>query len=68
MRAYEHEVPWPVLEARLAQLDEASRAFDFGQVLDLLRELVREYQPAPHDEALLWHHLAEPKWPETLLH
>lgn len=55
MRAYEHEVPWPVLTAQLAELDVACRDFDFEKVLTLLASLVQEYEPARHgDGELLW--------------
>lgn len=60
MRAYEHEVPWPVLTEQLATLDEASQAFDYGKVLAVLGSLVQEYAPARHgDGEVLWRAMAK---------
>ena len=49
MRAYEHELPWALLQERLAELDTASQGFDYEKVLSLLASLVQEYAPARHD-------------------
>lgn len=69
MRAYEHEVPWAVLEEHLAQLDLACKAFDYQKVLHLLGVLVEEYAPAHQGEgALLWHVLAEPGAGDAIVH
>lgn len=54
MRAYEHELPWARLVELLAKMDEASRAFDYERVLDLLGALVEEYAPARHGDDELW--------------
>jgi len=55
MRAYEHEIPWELLQERLAELDSASQQFDYEKTLALLASLVREYQPACHgDGELVW--------------
>jgi FlaA1/EpsC-like NDP-sugar epimerase len=69
MRAYEHEVPWALLEERLARLDAACKDFDFEQVLALLGLLVQEYRPARHgDEALLWRTMTEPGKGDVVVH
>ncbi len=69
MRAYENEVPWAKLVECLAELDVASKAFDFPRVLALLAEMVREYQPARHgDDELLWRSLAEPTRSGAVIH
>ncbi|KAF4533599.1 hypothetical protein B566_EDAN005646 [Ephemera danica] len=69
MRAYEHEVPWDVLEERLVQLDVACMAFDYEKVLALLGVLVQEYAPARHgDEALLWRTMAESGKSDAVVH
>lgn len=55
MRAYEHELPWALLQERLAELDMASQGFDYDKVLSLLAALVQEYAPARHDSGdLAW--------------
>lgn len=69
MRAYEHELPWALLQERLAELDLASQAFDFEKVLALLASLVREYAPARHgDGELVWRVMAEPESGNAVLH
>lgn len=69
MRAYEHEVPWETLLERLASLEVACKAFDYEEVLSLLRELVQEYTPACHgDGELLWRTLFVPASGQTLVH
>ena len=60
MRAYEHELPWALLDARLIELDEACQSFDYEKVLKILASLVREYTPAlQEDGELLWHALVD---------
>ncbi|MBP8213907.1 MAG: polysaccharide biosynthesis protein [Propionivibrio sp.] len=55
MRAYEHELPWRVLQESLADLDVASQHFDYEKVLAILAFLVREYSPVRHgDDNLMW--------------
>lgn len=55
MRAYEHELPWPLLRDRLTILEEACQSFDYEKALALLQSLVQEYAPARHGEGkLLW--------------
>ena len=69
MRAYEHEVPWVVLNERLASLDEACQTFDFEQVLLLLASLVQEYAPARHgDGDLLWRAMKKPAKIDVFVH
>jgi FlaA1/EpsC-like NDP-sugar epimerase len=69
MRAYEHEVPWALLEERLARLDEACKDFDFEKVLTLLGLLVQEYRPTRHgDEALLWRAMTDAGRGDTVVH
>lgn len=61
MRAYEHELPWMLLNERLKKLDEACQEFDHERVLALLGTLVREYIPARHgDGELLWQKVMAP--------
>lgn len=61
MRAYEHELPWTVLNERLLTLDEACQAFDYEKVLAVLGSLVKEYEQASHgDGELLWRAMAKP--------
>lgn len=62
MRAYEHELPWELLQERLAELDVASQKFDYEKVLALLGSLVQEYAPARHgDGELVWRVIAGPE-------
>lgn len=69
MRAYEHELPWPVLAERLTALDVACQSFAYEQVLELLASLVREYVPTRHDESLLlWETLAAEGTKDAVLH
>lgn len=61
MRAHEHELPWDVLNERMASLDEACRDFDYERVLVVLSTLVQEYAPAHHgDGELLWRSMNKP--------
>ncbi|MFT3961363.1 polysaccharide biosynthesis protein [Propionivibrio sp.] len=69
MRAYEHELPWPILEERLTVLDVACQSFAYEQVLELLASLVHEYTPTRHDEnLLLWETLAAGEAKDAVLH
>ncbi len=69
MRAYEHELPWGLLQERLAELDMVSRKFEYEKVLALLASLVREYVPARHgDGELLWRVMAEPEQGNVVVH
>ena len=69
MRAYEHELPWPMLSERLTALDVACQSFAYEQVLKLLASLVHEYTPTRHDEnLLLWQTLAAGEAKDAVLH
>ena len=69
MRAYEHELPWPVLADRLSRMDEACQAFDYEKVLEMLVALVQEYVPTRHgDGDLLWQTLAESSVSSPVMH
>jgi FlaA1/EpsC-like NDP-sugar epimerase len=69
MRAYEHELPWNLLQERLAELDVVSQNFEYEKVLTLLASLVREYVPARHgDGELLWRVMAEPEQGKVVIH
>ena len=69
MRAYEHELPWDLLQERLTELDRASQGFDYEKVLGLLASLVREYAPARHgDDELAWRLMAEPQTGNVVVH
>ena len=69
MRAYEHELSWPLLADRLTEVDEACQRFEYEKVLDLLAALVREYTPTRHDDnSLLWQMLAEQKQSDVVVH
>ncbi len=68
MRAYEHELPWEVLQEQLAELDVASQCFDYEKVLALVASLVKEYAPARHgDGELLWRAMVSPNLSESLV-
>lgn len=68
MRAYEHELPWEVLQEQLAELDVASQRFDYERVLTLVASLVKEYAPARHgDGELLWRAMVKPNSTEALI-
>lgn len=55
MRAYEKEIPWPILEPALIRLQETFRTSDYPQALDILESLVDDYTPTRHDdEKLAW--------------
>lgn len=69
MRAYEHELPWDILSARLKQLELACQVFDHEKVLALLGVVVEEYAPSPHDgEKLLWHTMKRSDKGESPVH
>ncbi|MEF8701655.1 MAG: nucleoside-diphosphate sugar epimerase/dehydratase [Candidatus Accumulibacter sp. UW26] len=69
MRAYEHELPWPVLTERLASLDDACHVFDYEKVLAILASLVQEYAPARHrDGKLLWQAMTRPAERSMVVH
>ena len=69
MRAYEHELPWELLQERLAELDLASQTFDYEKVLALLACLVREYTPVCHGGGeLAWRVLARPEDNDVVIH
>ena len=69
MRAYEHELPWPLLAERLSQMDEACQDFDYAKVLEMLVALVQEYVPTRHgDSDLLWQTLAESSVSRSVVH
>lgn len=69
MRAYEHELPWAKMLELLAQMDEASRVFDYERVLALLGLLVEEYAPARHgDDELWWRALAGAMNSDVVIH
>lgn len=69
MRAFEHELPWAMLQERLAELDVVSQDFEYEKVLALLASLVREYVPARcGDEELRWRVMAEPKRSNVVVH
>lgn len=68
MRAYEHELPWEVLQEQLAELDVASQRFDYERVLTLVASLVKEYAPARHgDGELLWRAMVRPNATKALV-
>ena len=67
MRAYEHELPWPMLADKLGRLDEACQSFEYEQVLEMLGELVQEYAPARHgDSDLLWQTMISEDNPDVI--
>lgn len=60
MRAYEHELPWVLLDKRLDDLDLACQSFDYRQVLAILISLVHEYTAvSPEEFDLLWHAMVQ---------
>ena len=69
MRAYEHELPWPMLADQLSRLDEACQSFEYEQVLEMLAKLVHEYAPAQHgDSELLWRTLIDNQHHNVVAH
>lgn len=69
MRAYEHELPWALLDTQLTELDWACQAFDYERVLEILASLVREYTPVPQEDGeLLWHALVDYEHREAVSH
>jgi FlaA1/EpsC-like NDP-sugar epimerase len=60
MRAFEHEMPWPLLDQQLRELDAACQAYDYDKVLAILSSVVPEYAPVRHGSGeLLWHWMIE---------
>lgn len=55
MRALEAEIPWPVLQPLLKDLEQACLRFDYEQVRELLLRLVVEYAPQCGIEDFIWH-------------
>jgi len=69
MRAYEHELPWDLLEDRLTMLDKACQSFDYETVLEMLGALVCEYSPTSHDNCgLLWHAMVDSAQRNAVVH
>ncbi|MBC7858248.1 MAG: polysaccharide biosynthesis protein, partial [Burkholderiaceae bacterium] len=54
MRAQEAEIPWPELQALLAELEQACERFDHEAVRRLLLRAVQGYAPQCGIEDLLW--------------
>jgi FlaA1/EpsC-like NDP-sugar epimerase len=54
MRAQETEIPWTVLEALLARLEDACSRFAYEEVRELLVQTVAEYAPQCGIEDFLW--------------
>lgn len=54
MRAQEVEMPWPLLQKLLAELDSACQRFDCEAVRSLLQQLVAEYTPQCGIEDHVW--------------
>lgn len=54
MRAQEVEIPWPILENLLSQLDDACTRFAYEEVRELLLRTVAEYSPQCGIEDFIW--------------
>ncbi len=54
MRAMEHSLPWAQVEALLAEILIALKAFDCPEVVRILRAMVVEYSPADRIHDLVW--------------
>jgi len=54
MRAQEAEIPWPILQPLLKDLEQACSRFDYEQVRELLLRLVVEYAPQCGIEDFIW--------------
>lgn len=54
MRAQEAEIPWPVLQPLLKDLEQACQRFDFEKVRELLLRLVAGYAPQCGIEDFIW--------------
>lgn len=54
MRAQEAEIPWPVLQPLLNDLEQACFRFDYEQVRELLLRIVVEYAPQCGIEDFIW--------------
>ena len=54
LRAIEHSMPWDKVQALLDEILVAMSRFDCQRALQLLREVVVEYTPAPESHDLVW--------------
>jgi UDP-N-acetylglucosamine 4,6-dehydratase len=54
MRANEEVMQWQELESLLRQINAASKAINVDEVIDLLRQAVREYQPQGGIQDRVW--------------
>jgi FlaA1/EpsC-like NDP-sugar epimerase len=54
MRAVEHSVPWPAVQALLAELLETVNRFDCSGVRELLMKAVAEYRPMQEIQDHVW--------------
>ena len=69
MRAYEHELPWSLLDGRLGWLDLTCQTFDYENVLEMLASLVQEYTPTKYDDCdLLWHPMVKCEHHDVVAH
>jgi FlaA1/EpsC-like NDP-sugar epimerase len=60
MRAQEHSLGWDVVMALLAEMPRALERFDCDTARKLLRQAVREYEPAATIHDLVWPTRQEP--------
>ena len=54
LRAMEHSLPWERIQVLLDEILAAMSRFDCQRALELLREVVVEYTPAPEQHDLVW--------------
>ncbi len=54
LRAIEHSMPWDRVQGLLEEILTAMSRFDCQRALNLLREVVVEYKPAPESHDLVW--------------
>jgi FlaA1/EpsC-like NDP-sugar epimerase len=54
LRAIEHSLPWDRVQELLNEIMAAMSAFDCQRTLQLLRDVVAEYAPAPQPHDLVW--------------
>ena len=54
MRAFENELPWPILKEILEKLDTACHDFELNMVRKLLKNTVVGYEPQCGIEDLIW--------------
>jgi FlaA1/EpsC-like NDP-sugar epimerase len=54
MRAVEHSIPWPAVQALLNELLEALNNFDCSAVRELLKRAVAEYRPLQDIQDHVW--------------